>query len=66
MFEVYVSGQFREVLARFDTEDEAVDYVKNVRKVFFIEADVDYPGCWDAIDKAGVIYTIELIGVLRM
>ena len=60
MFEVYVSNAYyHDVLVRFDTEDEAVSYLKDIRKVFHIEADVDYPGCWDAIDKAGFVYGIE-------
>ena len=59
MFEVYVSAPNHKVIAYFDTEEEAVSYLKDIRKVFHIEADVDYPGCWDAIDKAGFVYSIE-------
>ena len=46
------------VIGTFDTEAEALAFVERLRPIS-MEADADYPGCWDAITEDGRIISID-------
>jgi hypothetical protein len=58
-----VRSNLIDILATFETEREALDFLGDLGPAF-MEADDDHPGCWDAILNDGRIISIDRKKVL--
>ena len=53
-----VRSNLIDVLATFDTEAEALDFVERLGPIH-AEPDGEHPGCWDALLNDGRVISIE-------